>query len=90
MDKEEPVEFDGTVIEALPDGRFRLRLDNRHEVMTYISGRVKRAHIRVLTGDRVTVEITPYDLSKGRISFRHKAEPVGERGPARRPALRGR
>ena len=87
MDKEELIEFEGTVLEALPDGRFRVRLDNGHEVMAYTSGRMKKAHIRVLAGDRVTVEMTPYDLTKGRINFRHKdtaAPPVMPRPQFRR------
>jgi translation initiation factor IF-1 len=90
MDKEELIEFEGTVLEALPDGRFRVRLDNGHEVMAYISGRMRKAHIRVLGNDRVTVEMTPYDLTKGRISFRHKAEAAAAPGPARRPYFRRR
>lgn len=83
MNKEELVRFEGAVLEALPDGRFRVRLDNGHELLAYASGRMKRAHIRVLAGDRVTVEMTPYDLSKGRITFRHRPEGVG--APAPRP-----
>jgi translation initiation factor IF-1 len=75
MIKEELVEFQGTVLEALPNSRFRVRLDNGAEMLAYLSGRMKRARIRVLVGDRVTVEMTPYDLSKGRITFRHR-EPV--------------
>jgi len=90
MDKEEPIEFEGKVLEALPDGRFRVLLDNGHEVMAYTSGRMKRAHIRVLVGDRVTVEMTPYDLTKGRISFRQKAEAVAAPGSVRRPQFRRR
>ncbi len=85
MDKEELIELAGTVLEALPDGRFRVRLDNGHELMAYTAGRMKKARIRVLAGDRVTVEMTPYDLTKGRISFRQKAEPVGPPTPRRRP-----
>ena len=73
MNKEEPLHFDGTVLEVLPDNRYSVELDNGHKVLAYISGRMKRAHIRVLAGDRVTVETTPYDLSKGRITFREKA-----------------
>ncbi len=72
MNKEELIEFDGSVLEVLPDGRFRVRLDNGHEVLAYTSGRMKKARIRVLAGDRVTVEMTPYDLTKGRITFRFK------------------
>jgi len=74
----------GAVTAALPDGRFRVRLDNGHEILAYTSGRMKKAHIRVLEGDRVTVEMTPYDLTKGRIIFRQKAEPSAVAGAARR------
>jgi translation initiation factor IF-1 len=88
MPKEELIEFQGTVIEMLPDGRFRVRLDNGHEIMAYTSGRMKQARIRVMTGDRVTVEMTPYDLSKGRITFREKGTPIPPTKPSRRPPLR--
>lgn len=74
MAKEDLIDFDGTVLEQLPDARFRIRLDNGHEVMAYMSGKMKKNRIRVLAGDRVTVEMTPYDLTKGRITFRHKKE----------------
>src|ERR1700736_5893124 len=72
--KEELIEFEGSVMELLPDARFRVRLDNGHETLAYSSGRMKKNRIRILAGDRVTVEMTPYDLSKGRINFRHKDE----------------
>jgi translation initiation factor IF-1 len=85
MDKEELIRFDGTVLEALPDGRFSVELDNGHKILAYTSGRMKKARIRVLAGDRVTVEMTPYDLSKGRISFRQKSEPIVPPTPRRRP-----
>lgn len=74
MAKEDLIQFDGTVLEQLPDARFRVRLDNGYEVMAYMSGKMKKNRIRVLAGDRVTVEMTPYDLTKGRIVFRHKPE----------------
>ena len=74
MAKEDLIEFDGTVLELLPDARFRVRLDNGHETLAYSSGRMKKNRIRILAGDRVTVEMTPYDLTKGRINFRHKDE----------------
>ena len=74
MAKEDLLEFDGTVLERLPDARFRVRLDNGHETLAYTSGRVKKNRIRILAGDRVTLEMTPYDLTKGRINFRHKDE----------------
>jgi len=75
--KEDLIEFDGTVQELLPDARFRVKLDNGHETLAYSSGRMKKNRIRILAGDRVTVEMTPYDLSKGRINFRHKDERSG-------------
>ena len=74
MAKEDLIEFDGVVIELLPDARFRVRLDNGHETLAYTSGKMKKNRIRILAGDRVTVEMTPYDLTKGRINFRHKDE----------------
>jgi translation initiation factor IF-1 len=87
MAKEDLIEFDGVVIELLPDARYRVRLDNGHEALAYAAGKMKKHRIRVLAGDRVTVEMTPYDLTKGRINFRHKDEraaPVPAR-PAARP-----
>jgi translation initiation factor IF-1 len=88
MAKEEFIEFEGTVQEALPDGRFRVSLENGHEIIAYTAGKMRKSRIRTLAGDRVTVEMTPYDLNKGRITFRHKDErpagsPMG--GPPRRP-----
>jgi len=74
MAKEALIEVDGTVLELLPDARFRVRLDNEHEILAYATGRMRKARIRMLAGDRVTVELTPYDLTKGRINFRHKDE----------------
>ena len=74
MAKEDLIEFDGVVTELLPDARFRVRLDNGHETLAYTSGKMKKNRIRILAGDRVTVEMTPYDLTKGRINFRHKDE----------------
>ena len=70
MNKEELIEFEGTVREALPDGRFSVEIDNGHRILAYSSGRMKKAHIRVLAGDRVTLELSPYDLTKGRIIYR--------------------
>ena len=72
MAKEEMLEFEGVVEEVLPDARCRVKLDNGHEVIAYTSGRMKKNRIRILAGDRVTIEMTPYDLTKGRINFRHK------------------
>ena len=84
MNKEELIHLDGTVLEMLPDNRFRVELDNGHTILAYVSGRMKQAHIRVLAGDRVTVEISPYDFSKGRITFREKAT-AGPTPPGQHP-----
>lgn len=81
MAKEEMLEFEGVVVEVLPDARCRVKLDNGHEVIAYTSGRMKKNRIRILAGDRVTIEMTPYDLSKGRINFRHKDTRPGGGGP---------
>ncbi len=70
MAKEENIEMEGTVIETLPNTMFRVQLDNGHIVTAHISGRMRKNYIRILTGDKVTVQVTPYDLSKGRIVFR--------------------
>jgi translation initiation factor IF-1 len=85
--KEDLIEFEGTVMELLPDARFKVRLDNGHETLAYSSGKMKKNRIRILAGDRVTVEMTPYDLTKGRINFRHKdtaAPPIAPRPQFRR------
>ncbi len=68
----ETIEVDGTIIEALPNTMFRVRLDNGHEVLAHISGKMRMYYIRILLGDRVTVELSPYDLTRGRITFRHR------------------
>ena len=70
--KEEGIEMDGTVTEVLPDRRYRVRLENGHTVLAYAAGRMSKFKIRVLAGDRVTLSLSPYDLSKGRITYRHK------------------
>ena len=70
--KEDKVEFEGEVIEALPNAMFRVKLDNDHMVLAHTSGKMRKNRIRVLAGDRVNVEMTPYDLTKGRITFRFK------------------
>jgi len=72
MGKEDVIEFPGTVTELLPNAMFRVKLENEHEILAVTSGRMRKNRIRVLAGDKVTVEMTPYDLSKGRIVFRHK------------------
>jgi translation initiation factor IF-1 len=70
MAKEEHIEMQGTVIETLPNTTFRVELENGHVVTAHISGKMRKHYIRILTGDKVTVQLTPYDLSKGRIVFR--------------------
>ena len=72
MSKQEPIQMEGTVKEALPNAMFRVELENGHEVLTTLSGKMRRFHIRVLEGDEVTVEVSPYDLERGRITYRHK------------------
>ena len=70
MSKEEAITMDGVVAETLPNTTFRVKLDNGHVVTAHISGKMRKNYIRILTGDRVTVEMTPYDLTKGRIVYR--------------------
>lgn len=72
MAKEDLLEFEGVVTEILPNAMFRVTLDNGHEVLAHTSGKMRKNRIRVLAGDKVVVEMTPYDLTKGRITFRHK------------------
>jgi translation initiation factor IF-1 len=79
--KEELIELEGLVVEVLPDARFRVQLDNGHAIVAYTAGRMKKNRIKTLAGDRVTVEMSPYDLEKGRVVFRHKDEKAA---PARR------
>lgn len=76
MAKEESIEMQGTVIESLPNTTFRVKLENGHMINAYISGRMRKNYIRILTGDKVTIEMTPYDLTRGRIIFRD----VGKKG----------
>jgi translation initiation factor IF-1 len=76
MAKEELIEFNGIVIELLPNAMFRVRLDNSHEVIAHTSGKMRKNRIRILVADYVTVEMTPYDLSKARIKHRHKNAPT--------------
>ncbi|HUG22275.1 translation initiation factor IF-1 [Piscinibacter sp.] len=71
MAKEELIEMQGIVNEVLPDSRFRVTLDNGHQLVAYTSGKMRKHHIRILAGDNVSLELSPYDLSKGRITFRH-------------------
>ena len=70
MAKEEHIEIEGTVVETLPNTMFRVELENGHVVTAHISGKMRKHYIRILTGDKVTVQLTPYDLTKGRIVFR--------------------
>tara|TARA_Y100001949_G_scaffold169919_1_gene170451 strand:+ start:772 stop:990 length:219 start_codon:yes stop_codon:yes gene_type:complete len=70
--KEEAIEMEGIVTEALPNTTFRVELENGHSIIAHISGKMRKHYIRILTGDTVTVEMTPYDLTKGRITFRGK------------------
>ena len=72
MAKEELLEFDGVVVELLPTATFRVELENGHEIIAHTAGKMRKNRIRVLAGDKVQVEMTPYDLSKGRIKFRYK------------------
>ena len=83
MAKDELIEMMGVVNEVLPDTRFRVTLDNGHELIAYSAGKMRKNHIRILAGDKVSLELSPYDLSKGRIKFRH----IEGRGPMvpRRP-----
>ena len=71
MAKEEPIEVEGVVTDALPNAMFRLTLDNGMEILGFISGKIRKNNIRILVGDRVTVEMSAYDMSKGRITYRH-------------------
>jgi len=84
MAKEEHLEMTGVVSEVLPDSRFRVTLDNGHELLAYSAGKMRKHRIRILAGDRVSLELSPYDLSKGRITFRH----IDSKGPASPPRRR--
>lgn len=88
MAKEELIEMRGRVAEVLPDSRYRVVLDNGHELIAYSGGKMRKNHIRIIAGDDVTLELSPYDLNKGRIMFRHLpdrgARPPGSFGGNRR------
>ena len=71
MAKEDLIEMDGIVDEILPDSRYKVTLDNGHKLIAYSGGKMRKNHIRILAGDKVSLEVSPYDLSKGRIMFRH-------------------
>ena len=97
MAKEELIQFEGLVTEILPDARYRVQLDAGHEVVAYTAGKMKKNRIKTLAGDRVTIEMSPYDLEKGRLIFRHKDERPGagapgapQRGAAQRGQFRRR
>ena len=94
MAKEELLEMNGVVTEVLPDARFRVTLDNGHDLVAYSAGKMRKHHIRIIAGDKVSLELSPYDLSKGRITFRHietrqapsgapRPRTGGSRGPRR-------
>jgi translation initiation factor IF-1 len=84
MAKEEVIEMNGVVSEVLPDSRYRVTLDNGHELVAYSAGKMRKHHIRILAGDKVTLEISPYDLSKGRITFRQLEQRVAPASTPRR------
>ena len=77
MAKEERIAMNGAVTEVLPDSRFRVTLDNGHQLVAYTGGKMRKNHIRILAGDKVSLEMSPYDLTKGRITYRH----IENRGP---------
>jgi len=72
MPKTDQIQVDGTIGEVLPNGMFRVELTNKHEILAHLSGKMRKYHIRITQGDKVTVEMSPYDLEKGRITYRHK------------------
>jgi translation initiation factor IF-1 len=71
LPKEDSIQLDGEVIDTLPNAMFRVKLENDHEIIAHISGKMRKFYIRILPGDRVTVEVSPYDVTKGRITYRH-------------------
>ncbi len=77
--EEDKIKMEGTVIEALPGTQFRVSLENGHEVLAYLSGKMRRHYIRILLGDRVTLEMSPYDLSRGRITYRYNKRRPNDR-----------
>ena len=72
MSKKDVIELEGTILEALPNAMFKVELENGHEILAHVSGKIRMHYIRILPGDRVTVEMSPYDLTKGRITYRFK------------------
>lgn len=85
MAKEDLIEMAGEVLEVLPNARYRVKLENGHELIAYTNGKMRKHHIRILAGDKVSLELSPYDLTKGRITFRHiDGRPAAAPAPARR------
>jgi translation initiation factor IF-1 len=82
MAKEELIEMRGKVMEVLPDSRYRVTLENGHELVAYSGGKMRKNHIRIIAGDDVTLELSPYDLNKGRIMFRHLPDRAARPNPA--------
>ena len=72
MGKQDVIEIEGIVEDTLPNAQFKVKLENGHEILAHVSGKIRMNYIRILPGDKVTVEISPYDLTRGRITFRHK------------------
>jgi len=72
MAKQDVMEIEGVVVDTLPNAQFKVKLENGHEIIAHVSGKIRMHYIRILPGDRVTLEISPYDLTRGRITFRHK------------------
>ena len=72
MAKQDVIEIEGLVVDTIPNAQFKVKLENGHEILAHVSGKIRMHYIRILPGDKVTVEISPYDLTRGRITFRHK------------------
>ena len=89
MSKADVIEIEGTVIEKLPNAMFQVQLENGHQVLAHISGKLRMNYIRILPGDKVTIELSPYDLSKGRIIWRDKYAAFLERCPKAEPGVPG-
>jgi translation initiation factor IF-1 len=89
MAKEELLEMNGVVSEVMPDARYRVTLDNGHALVAYSAGKMRKHHIRIIAGDKVTLEISPYDVTKGRITFRHIETRSAPSAAHRRPTNRG-
>ena len=90
MPKNDAIEMDGTVVDALPNTQFKVKLDNGHELLAYTGGKMRKFRIRILLGDRVRVEMSPYDLTRGRISYRYRYAAISRRASMRGRAARAR